>query len=246
VKPTLAQIVIEAGLATASQVAGAEAEARRRGEPLIVALVTRAGVGDDALAVALGRRLGLPETPALDIVESEALREVPHELARRRHVLPLSIDLGADGVRVMRVAMADPTDADTVTSLEGACGCRLERFVAPLGILGRAIERAYQSMVTLVMPRASAGPGTIPTPLGPAGPGGEGEPRRLLGGDLAVKTPMHGDPPPGPVTQPFHRLEDEVPLELRLRALVELLQQKGLLTADEWQEKLRVLLREHE
>ena len=47
-------------------------------------------------------------------------------------------------------------------------------------------------------------------------------------------------------TQPFHRLDDEAPIELRLRALVQLLAEKGLLGEDEWLERIRLLLRERE
>jgi hypothetical protein len=226
--PSLAQIVVEAELARPHQVVEARHQADRSGEPLVVAIVRHARVDDAALAETLRRRLGLPPAGALDAAEPEALREVPHELARRRRALPLAIDHAADGSRVLHVAMADPTDSDALTELEIATGCRLDARVAALGAVEDAIARAYRGFVTQVMPRDE-----------------HGRERRPFG-EPPPRSPRSTDAPVVPTTQPFHHIEDELPLELRLRALVELLQHKGLLTDEEWTTALQKLLRERD
>jgi hypothetical protein len=59
--------------------------------------------------------------------------------------------------------------------------------------------------------------------------------------------PFGGNLSPGaPSTQPYHQIEDEAPIELRLRALVQLLEEKGVLTYDEWLERIRQLLQPRE
>jgi hypothetical protein len=212
---SLAQIAIDEGLVAARTIGDAAAWARRHGQPLVVALVQHAGVDEDALVNALARRLGA-SVASLDFAEPEALSELPHALAVRFRALPLSLEVGVDGPRVLRVAMADPTDELAVAEIESQSGCRVEPLLATLALLDEATERAYRGFVTVVM--AGRPPSGLP-----------------LGESI---------PPAGPTTQPFHRLEDEAPVELRLRALIELLQEKRVISDEEWQLQLKRLLRE--
>lgn len=182
-------------------------------EPLVVRLVA-AGVPEQALAAAVARRTGLPlvEIEAADI-EVEALRQVSHITARGRYVVPLVLETPRSGPSVLRVAMADPTDGETIRELAAASGCRVTVAVARLSAVVAAVTTLYRGQVTAVMAREA--------------------PRRApFGGDLGPRT----------ATEPFRHLEDEAPLELRHRALLDLLVAKGVITWDEYGAELRRLL----
>ena len=229
-RKSLGEIVVEEGLIDEVRLQNAEKQARRSGEPLIVTLVELERTSDLALATALARHLRLPIVDATDqAVEAEALREVAHELARRRRVLPLSLEAPGEGQRLLKLVMADPTDRDAIAEVEISTGCRVIPALASLSSVEKALTKAYRGFVTEVMPRSQVGE------------------RRPFGADVAVSTPPQPTPAPERVgTQPFHRIEDEAPTELRHRALVELLEQKGLISADEYHAELLRLLKGRE
>lgn len=231
--PELARIAVEEHLADVASVTDAQEQADRHHEPLVAALVRVAHVSDAALARALARRLGLPLASSLE-PDSDALREIGHDVAERHRLLPLALELPADGPRLLRVAMADPTDHQALALLEASTGCRIEPVLASLGVVDDAIARAYRGFVTEVIPRAETEPAPAP-PEPPREPRATQPPRLPFGAEI-----------PEVSTQPFHRLDDEAPIELRLRALVQLLAEKGLLGEDEWLERIRLLLRERE
>jgi hypothetical protein len=183
--------------------------------------VVRAGVDDAALAAALARGLGVPLVDlAGEDIETDALRLLPLDLAQRHRALPLAVDVPAEGRRHLRIAMADPSDRAALASLENATDCSVHPVVARLGALEEATARAYRAITTVVMK--------------------DDRRRTPFGGSLTVATPARG-----PVrTEPFHSLEDEAPVELRHRALVDLLCQKGILTHEEYLAELRRLLKE--
>lgn len=230
----LSRIAVEEGLASPAAVDEAERHARDTGEALVAALVAIAHVSPARLARALERRVVGPALAELE-PEIDALREVPLELARRRCLVPLTLEVGADGSRGLRIAMADPTDHLAVAEIEQQTGCRVEPLLAELPLVEQATERAYRLVVTQVMEHPRRGHATIPDPA---------PPRLPFGGDLAVKTPHLGDVTV--TTEPYHRLEDEAPVELRLRALLRVLEAKGLVSSDEYLEELRKLLGERE
>jgi hypothetical protein len=241
VRKNLADIVVAEGLVDEQRVSSAEKYARRSGEPLIVALVELERVGEIALVAALGRHLRLPLVElSVEQAEPDALREVPHELARRRRLLPLALEQKNEGPRILRLAMADPTDRDAIAEVEISTGCQVVPLLATLSSVDEAIGRAYRGIVTAIMRRGDEEETTERSP---------GTARRVpFGGNLAVATPAlpelrAGTPQTGPTTEPFHHLEDEAPMELRHRALLELLQSKGLITLDEYWDEIRRLLK---
>jgi type IV pilus assembly protein PilB len=225
VRKTLAEIVVEDNLLDAERVEAAERRVKRSGEPLIVALVELEHIADLTLLTSLRRHLQIPLAEPAE-PEIDALREVSHELARRRRILPLALEVNTEGGRTLRVAMADPTDRDAIAEVEISTGCRVQPLLMTLGAIDEAIARAYRGVVTAVMKQAGAAPA----------------PRRMpFGGDLHIATPALMAPGLG--TEPFHDLEDEAPLAARLRALLLLLEQKGLITHDEYIAEIRRVLR---
>ena len=245
-RKSLAEIVVAEGLVDEARLDSAEKQARRSGEPLIVTLVALERIPELALAVALGRHLKLSIVePTREPVEPEALREVAHELARRRRLLPLTLEIVKDSPRTLKLAMADPTDRDAIAEVEISTGCRVVPVLGILTAIEEAIAQAYRGIVTQIMrPDEAKAGGAPPDPVA--------APRRVpFGADLAVSTPAlphlgAGLGAPGPGTEPFHRLEDELAIELRHQALLELLQRKGVVTPEEYLEEIRKLLRSRE
>ena len=87
----------------------------------------------------LAQKLGLPFISLVGKVPTRAaLGMVPAELAYARSVLPL--DVHGD---TLRLALADPADADTVHLLQFLSGKRLQLFVAARADLDRAITAHY-------------------------------------------------------------------------------------------------------
>jgi hypothetical protein len=179
--------------------------------PLVVA-VTQAGVAEAALLDALERRTKLPRVAlATAFVEQDALREVSSDVAESRCLLPLSVE--REGVRrVLRLAMADPLDAEAIEEIESSSGCHVEPLLAPPSEIAPAVQKHYRGVTTKLIHRAGKHGRT-------AMPSSEEQ-----------------------VTQPHHRLEDEAAVELRLKALVSVLIDKGVITDDEYIEALKRLL----
>jgi type II secretion system (T2SS) protein E len=208
-KKTLADVVAAEGLLAGPRLAAAVERSRLAGEPLVVGLVELDHLDEHELAAALSRHLELPlaELAPGDDPEADALRQVSHELARAHRALPLALEVTAEG-RVLRVAMADPSDAEAIAELEAQTGCRLEPVVATLAAVDDALARAYHGLVTAVMRRDG----------------------------LGQIAPLN--------TDPYHNLEEQAPLEVRHRALVDLLVRKGVIAAEDYWDELRKLLQE--
>src|SRR6185312_16168957 len=108
---TLAEIAIEAGLVTKDNAVKAGRIAAQRQEPLVHVLIRELGVDEVALIGALRKQTRVPLIDPADVqVDPEALRLVTRDVCARLRVLPLQV--GTEGqTKVLRIAMADPTDA---------------------------------------------------------------------------------------------------------------------------------------
>jgi hypothetical protein len=200
----------------------ARRHARRSGIALSRALVEMRLLTEGALAEMLVRRLHLPrvdlshETP-----DSEAIREVPHDFADARRLLPLAIDRTGKR-RVIKVAMSDPLDLDAVEELEMSTGCELEPRVAPVEELANAIARHYRGVITKAIPRPLFGVAASATSDGPGA---------QAPGNVRLEPP----------TQPNHQILDEGNVAPKLQALVELLCERGIIDETAYLEAVRRL-----
>lgn len=225
---TLAEIAIEAGLVTKAGAAKAGRMAEERKEPLVVVLIKELGVNEVALIGALRKQTRVPLLdPAQVEVDPEALRIVPRDSCARLRVLPLG--LTTDGkVRVLRVAMADPTDTSAILELEVIANCEIEVTALPLSAIDELVEKGYKQFSTAVTTR----------------------PR--FGNNLAVTTKQNRMPQPidGPeaagqsevsVTQQIQlaQLLPQADIEARFAALCQVLVGKGLVTEAELAEALK-------
>ncbi|HEY0195524.1 MAG TPA: hypothetical protein VGC42_30630 [Kofleriaceae bacterium] len=156
---TLGEIAIEAGLVNKASASKAGRMAEERNEPLVVVLIRELGVDEVALVGALRKQTRVPLIdPAGVEPDPEALRLVPRDICRRLRVLPLSVT--ADGAgRVLRLAMADPTDTSAVAEIEQLTQCDVEVNALPLSAIDELVAKGYHQMSTAVVARADI-PGT--------------------------------------------------------------------------------------
>lgn len=250
----LAEIVIDAGLASREQVIEAARAADERRLPLVAALVQHGNLDELALVAAIKRQVRVAIIdPALVEHDPEAMREIPQDVCRRLRVMPLAISLYDTGARVLRLAMADPTDAIAIAEVEHVTGCQVETALMPLSAVEEMVDTGYRSFITEVMrrkPAAEPAAGRPPRPLsdtpavvaaGKAKPPGKAPGRKAPAG----KEPAREEPVQ-PSTVPFHRISDEASLEVRHRALLELLLEKRVFDEQEYEAQIRLLMKQRD
>jgi hypothetical protein len=156
---TLGEIAIEAGLVTKAGAAKAGRMAEERKEPLVVVLVRELGVDEVALVGALRKQTRVPLIdPGSVEIDPEALRQVPRDVCARLRVLPVSLTTDGGG-KLMRIAMADPTDTSAVAEIEQLTHCDVEVNALPLSAIDELIDKGYRQVNTAVVSRGG-NPGT--------------------------------------------------------------------------------------
>ena len=222
---TLGEIAIEAGLVNKAGAAKAGRLADEHKLPLVVVLVRELGVDEVALVGALRKQTRVPliDPGSLEI-DPEALRQVPRDVCARLRVLPLTLVSDGSG-KVMRVAMADPTDTAAVAEIEQLTHCDVEVTALPLSAIDELVDKGYRQVNTAVVSRAgNPGAPAFVTSRGRLAPETESE--------VSVTAQI-----------PVAALQAMAPddLDARLTALVNLLVAKGVLTEAELAEALRKL-----
>jgi hypothetical protein len=151
---TLAEIAIEAGLVTKDSAVKAGKIAATRQQPLVHVLIRELGVDEVALIAALRKQTRVPLIDPAEIeVDTEALRLVAKDVCSRLRVLPLSVS--HDGtVKVLRIAMADPTDTSAILELEQLAACEIEVTALPLSAIEELVDKGYKAFSTAVVKRA--------------------------------------------------------------------------------------------
>jgi len=226
VPKTLGEIAIEAGLVNRASAAKAGRMAESRREPLVVVLIRVLGVDELALVRALRKQTRVPLLdPASIEIDAEALRQVPRDVCARLRVLPLALASDAGG-KLLRLAMADPTDTSAVAEIEELAHCDVEVSALPLSAIDELVDQGYRQVNTAVVPR-------------PGNPGAaRGVPSRR-------KVPTESESEVSVTAQmPVASLHLTAPASLddteaRLTALVSVLVARGLITEAELAEALR-------
>ena len=221
----LGDILVEERLIAPEQLRQAKRAAERLGSPVVCIFLDQGLVDEEDMVEALRQRLQMPLfDPGGTVVDSDVVRVVPYEEAARYRLLPVQIArLGAK--RVLRVAMADPLDAQAIEDIEFTTGTIVEPMIARYSHLDEAIRTHYRGIVTKVIPRQRL-------PSGPpaAKPSSEARP----GGKPRL---------PNVETKQFFHANESVPAEPKVQALVDLLVHKGVIKREEYEEKLQQFLR---
>jgi hypothetical protein len=220
---TLGEIAVEAGLVNRAGAAKAGRMAEERKQPLVVVLIRELGVDEVALVGALRRQTRVPLIdPAGIEIDPEAMRQLPRDVCARLRVLPLALTTDGAG-KLLRIAMADPTDTAAVAEIEQLTHCDVEVNALPLSAIDELVDQGYRQVNTAVVPRVGnpGGPKFV-TQRGRIVPEAESEVSETA-------------------QIPFAALQAMAPddVEARLSALVSVLVAKGLITDAELAEALR-------
>jgi type II secretion system (T2SS) protein E len=223
---TLGEIAVEAGLVTKAGAAKAGRMAEERKQPLVVMLVRELGVDEVALVGALRKQTRIPLIDPKDVtIDPEALRSVSRDVCARLRVLPVAVATDGQG-KLLKVAMADPTDTSAIAELEELTHCDIEVSTLPLSTIDELVDKGYRQVNTAVVNRPSNPGGTMfVTSRGKI-------PTETTESEVSVTAQI-------PVAILTATAPDD--LESRLTALVSVLVSKGLVTETELAEALKKL-----
>jgi type IV pilus assembly protein PilB len=238
----LGQILVSKGLISPEQLAAALGEQERWGSRLGMTLVRLGFLEEETLVRMLAGQLRLPVARiGGKTVNGDVLRLVSVEQAEKYRCLPLFVREEA-GAKVLFLAMEDPSDLQALDELSFQVGEKLRPVLVAPTELEDALSRHYHGAA-----RQGGSSETLPDLPAPAPEQADTAP------DLPPLDPL---PEPGPTeapalprTEPAFEAppppgaEHEAGMEpqLILRALSQLLVEKGVISRDEFVERLRLL-----
>lgn len=254
----LGDLLVKAGVISDSQLKVALKEQKQWGGKLGDTLVRMRYLTEDVFVRALSKQLGLPRADLSRSIPLDALARVPAALAEEYELVPLGL---ADGGRSLVVATADPLNVTVLDAIQSITGLRVVAQVAGPSQIRTAISRLYrmdalpdadgQPMevmsnagdVRSVSPPTHSQAHLAPTPaFGVPVARLAGEYRTQLGTNAGAYA---GAPTPAlgmqRVIVPHEKavtLEESQRHVAALRALVELLVQKGVISLDEYLARL--------
>lgn len=246
----LGQILVSKELISPEQLAAALGEQERWGSRLGMTLVRMGFLEEETLVRVLAGQLRLPVARIRGkSVNSEVLELVPVELAEKYRCLPLFLrEEGA--AKVLFLAMEDPSDLQALDELSFHIGEKLRPVLVAPTELEDALARHYHG-TALMGPADALPPVHVSQPSQPDPEESETAPdlppldplldtgqEPLAFGSLPA---MALDPNVAPASEEPSSHEPSQSLEPRviLRALAQLLVEKGIITRDEFAERLR-------
>lgn len=240
-KRRLGEILMDAGLLSETQLRSALAEQRKWGGKLGLTLVQMGYVDESSMVHALSRQLSIPTVDLEQhTVSAVALQALRVDIAERYTVFPIAAD---PATKTLTVATSDPTNVEAFQELAFHCGQRLQVVVSSASSIERAIRRHYHGEVT----------STTATPLSfgmdeptfELAPPAESAPLSMAvrAASAALAQPVRETELTQRVeelTQQVAGLERMVAQQARsLRAMLELLETRGLVTRDDYLAKVR-------
>ncbi len=137
---SLGQMVIDAGILNADEVAGAQETAWKQRLPLGRVLVKEGMVLSTDLATVTALHLGLALVDLRsEKIDPASVAQIPEDVARRYLVLPIS----RTGDR-LTVAMTDPTDLQVLQDLASRTGYAIDPVITTEEDLQEHVDRAYR------------------------------------------------------------------------------------------------------
>jgi hypothetical protein len=238
----LGELLIKANVLQESQLRAALSEQAKWGGKLGEILVRMNLVSEDILVRALSKQLAIPAVnlDAVKEIPPHVLSRIPMQTARDFGVLPLQL---RDDGKTLAVAMADPLNVRQLDELRALSKCRIAPSVAGRTAIARAMVRFYAETTELeeadtgfkVMDAQGRtlvkhvndvqGVATAPAPASP--PPREAVPARGSGGGSGAVELLRS-------VEEVQRKEVAA-----LKAMVELLIEKGIFTRDEYLAKVK-------
>jgi hypothetical protein len=139
----LGDLLVRANVLQESQLKAALAEQQKWGGRLGEILVRMSLVTEDLLVRALSRQLGIPAVNLEGIqgIPPHVKAKIPLELARELAVVPLQL---RDDNKTLVVAMAEPQHVEHMDHIRAISKCRIAPQLAGQSSISRAIARFYE------------------------------------------------------------------------------------------------------
>lgn len=132
-------MLLESNLIDEVQMQVALEEQKRTGKKFGSTLVDLKFVDENVLAAFLSKQIDIPCISLLNVhVPRKLVRHFPLSLAQACNAVPVALKEGR-----LEVAMADPTDIDTIEKIENVTGKEIMPLVAPQSSITKMIERLY-------------------------------------------------------------------------------------------------------
>ena len=150
----LGKALVEGAFVSSEQLDSAWEQSTKAGKRLGEIFVEQDILSQETIATVLSFQLNIPVVELRQYrVQPEAIQLVPGEVARERHVIPLSVEDNA-----LRVAMDNPEDLGTIDLLSSLTKMRV-RPVLPLhGGIGELIDANYKATSLLAEQLRAAAP----------------------------------------------------------------------------------------
>ncbi|MCP3145207.1 GspE/PulE/PilB domain-containing protein [Pyxidicoccus xibeiensis] len=144
----LGELLIKANVLQESQLKAALAEQAKWGGKLGEILVRMSLVSEDILVRALSKQLGMPAVnlDAVQMVPPHVKAKISSQTARDFSVLPLQL---RDEGKTLVVAMSDPLNVRMLDELRALTKCRIVPNVAGRTSIARAFSRIYEENAEL-------------------------------------------------------------------------------------------------
>lgn len=138
-KHDFAQILIQQGILSADQVDEAAHMARQSGMKLHDAIMRQGYASGEEVVRAMAQEHGLEYVDLAEVtIQPETVELVPESIAWENAILPLGAEDG-----MLKVAISDPEDYDTIEKLRFILNRRIETALAPREAIQEAIKRYY-------------------------------------------------------------------------------------------------------
>jgi Type II secretion system (T2SS), protein E, N-terminal domain len=137
----IGDLLVKAGVITELQLKAALAEQQQWGGKLGDILVRMEFLTEEVLVRALSKQTGIPRADLTGEGDKAALALVPAESAEEFGLVPIA--LKEEG-RALSVAMSDPLNIHVTDHLRSLTGCRIEAQLAGASAIRHAISRWYR------------------------------------------------------------------------------------------------------
>lgn len=227
----LGELLIAAGVIDETKLKAALAEQKKWGGKLGRTLVDMGFLTEELMVRALARQLGLPKLdPAVDPLPASVTTLLGVQFCERYGVMPVGGDVDK---KVVQLATSDPTNYQALDEIAFHTGLRVEPVVAASSSIDKAIRKYYYGEE--IKAQKTATPGD----LGIA----EQQVDLRNGAPPSMVAPGPAPAPPaaaGPAPADLERIETLLSGQVRaLRALVETLIENGLISREEYLNKVR-------
>jgi hypothetical protein len=236
-KQKIGDLLVASGTIDETQLAAALGEQKALGRPLGMTLVRMGFVDEDTLVHALAAQLKLPVVQlAGKVVNQEVLDRVPIDLAEKYHCLPLLLN-DEGGQKVLYLGMEDPADLEAVDEISLQIGDTVKPVLVAPSELDEALHRHYHWASSSTNPEMT-------TDVEHDGFDERGEPEFIdLPGAADSEDSAAVVTSAATSSGSTSGRSAGVPPESILRALSQLLVEKGVITRDELIDRIQSTMR---